>query len=226
MPNPDARMVRGLSIAVLILSILALAGSLLAFAFLGFGGAVISDPSFASSAVQELNSDPTVQNEMDSYALTGDDILGLTALGLIVAGIFLGWLVLCSIVALVAAILGMRNYGNPAKLNGAFGWAVAGAVLALLSGRFITTILLVVSAVYINKVRHATTIPYGARQPQYAQPQYGQPMQQPPVYGQQPMQQPQPQPGQYYQQPGQPAPLPQNPAQPQQPTPPTESDQR
>ena len=44
MPNPDARLVRGVSIAVIVLSALALAGCLLLLVVLGIGGAVLSDP--------------------------------------------------------------------------------------------------------------------------------------------------------------------------------------
>ena len=70
----------------------------------------------------------------------------------------------------------------------AFGWAIAGAVMSFLTGRLITMALLIVSAVYLNKMRKYPTIPYG--QPynpygQYGANGYGQ---QTPGYGQPPVQ--------------------------------------
>ena len=173
MPNSDARIVRGLSIAVLVLSILAILGALLTTAFLALGGAAITDPSFSGTLASEINSDP----ELNSYGINSGDVIGLTAVTLLAMGIFVGWLILCSVVSLIAGILGMRNYGNVDKLGAAFGWAIAGAVFSFLCGNIITMILLIISCVYINKVRKAPMVPYGQPQPQ---PAYGQP-----IYGQQ-----------------------------------------
>ena len=207
MPNSDARMVRGLSIAVLVLSILAIAGSLLTVLLLGIGGVALNDPSVTGSAALEINGDP----ELSAYNIDSQDILGLTMLGLGIATVFLGWFAVCSIVPLVAAILGMRNYNNVDKLGGAFGWAIAGAVFSLLCGNIITMVLLIVSAVYINKLRKAPMVPYGQPQPY-------------PAYGQQGYA-PQPQPyGQGYapQQPYQHVPPAQQPTDPQPPAPPAQ----
>ena len=190
MPNSDARMVRGLSIAVLVLSILALAGSLLTIVFLGIGGAALSDPSIAGSAALELSNDP----ELGAYNIDSAEVQYLAMLGLGLTGAFMGWIIVCSIVSLVAAILGMRNYGNVDKLGGAFGWAIAGAVFSLLCGNIITMALLIVSAVYINKLRKAPMVPYGQPQPAYGQQGYApqQPYQQQVPPAQQPQVQQQP----------------------------------
>lgn len=177
MPNSDAKMVRGLSIAVLVLSILAIAGSLLIMVFLGVGGVALSDPSVASSAAVEIGND----SELSTYNLSGDEVTGLAMLSLGVAGMFMGWLLICSIVPLVAAILGMRNYNNVDKLGGAFGWAIAGAVFSFLCGNIITMVLLIVSAVYINKLRRAPMVPYGQAQPVYGYAQQPGNQQQPPT---------------------------------------------
>lgn len=153
MPNADARMVRGLSIAVLILSILALAGGLLVLVLLGIGGGALGSSEFARSAAAEINSNPDVINQLNELNLSSSDLLGITAVGLGIIGALIVWSMICSAVALVASILGLRNYDKPDRLGGAFGWSVAGAVTSFLTGNIITMVLLIVSAVYIDKVR-------------------------------------------------------------------------
>lgn len=194
MPNSDARMVRGLSIAVLVLSILAILGSLLALAVVGIGGVAVTDPS----VIAEMERSGAVSGKLNGHSLSGAEAAGLAVLSLGVIAIGTGWLLICAVVSMVAGILGMRNYDKPEKLGAAFGWTIAAAVLAFLSGRIVTTVLLVVCAVYINKLRNPQVNPYGQPQPVYAQP-----------YPQQPYQQPMPAP-----QPAPVAPQPPMPAQP------------
>ena len=177
MQNQNARVVRNLCIAALILSILVILGSLISVAFLGLGAAALNDPSVTAAATYELETDGT----LESYGLTGEDAVGLTAFVLGLGGMYFVWAIICSIVALVAAILGMRNYDKVDKLGGAFGWAIAGAVFSFLCGNLVIMILLIISAVYINKVRKAPMVPYGQPQPQpvYTPYQQGAPTQQP-----------------------------------------------
>lgn len=155
MPNSDARMVHGLSIAVLVLSAFALAGCLFALLFLGIGGAALVNPDIAGSAAAGLSSNPDVLNELEASNLSSGDVFNLAVLGVGVTGAFVIWGMACSLVALVASILGMRNYDKPQQLGSAFGWAIAGAVTSFLTGNIISTVLLIISAVYIDKVRKA-----------------------------------------------------------------------
>lgn len=207
MPSQDPRIVRGLSIAVIVLSSIAVVGCVLSFLALAFGGWVLNDPSFFNSAYIEYHNDPEFMNALDSSGFTTDDAIGLTMLGLGILGFGVGWVCLCAILSLIAGIIGVRNYGKPEKLGSAFVWAIVGAIASLLSGRFITMILLIISAVYLNKIKNASANPYGQAQPVYGQPYPGQ---QPgygygtPVYPQQP----------------------QAPATPQSPTPPTPPEQQ
>ena len=185
MPNSDERMVRGLSIAVLVLSILAIVFMLGVLGLIGLSGAAISDPDVANSAILQLESDPAVTDELSALDLSGEDIIGITALGFGLASVALVWVLICAVVSMIAAIIGMRNYNKPQKLGSVFGWAIAGAILTFLSGLIIQTVLLIIVAVYANKLRKASTaIPYGQPQPMYAQQGYAQPMQQ--GYAQQP----------------------------------------
>ena len=90
------------------------------------------------------------------------------------------WGALCAAVSLVAGILGIRVPTHPDKSGSAFGWSIAGAIVAVLSGRFVTAVLLVIAAVYANKLRHPEPSGYQPQQP------YGQPWGQQPGYSQQP----------------------------------------
>ena len=163
MPNSDARLVRGLSIAVIVLSALALAGCLLLFVALGIGGALLNDPSSFVVA----HNDPEF---MEAFARNSDAeaLAVVTALGLGIAAVGVIWLVICHGVVLVAGILGLQASSRPEKLGAAFGWAIAGAVLSLLCGNLITMALLIIAAVYLNKLR----TPYQPQPPMQPMPPY------------------------------------------------------
>lgn len=164
MPNPDARLVRGLSIAVIVLSALALAGCLLLFVALGIGGALLSDPS----SIVIAHNDPEFMEAIASNPHSGT-VAALTALGLGFAVVGVIWLVICHGVVLVAGILGLQASARPEKLGAAFGWAIAGAVLSLLCANLITMALLIIAAVYLNKLR---TPPYQPQPPMPPMPPY------------------------------------------------------
>ena len=167
MPNSDARLARGLSIAVIVLSALALAGCLLLFAALGIGGAMLSDPN-ASFIVAHNDA-----AYMEAFAYNHDTeaLAVLAGLGLGLAALVVGWLTLCHVVVLVAGILGLQAAARPEKLGAAFGWAVAGAVLSLLCGNLVTMALLIIAAVYLNKLRNPAP-PMPPYQPQPPMPPY------------------------------------------------------
>lgn len=174
MYSSDARVVRGLSIAVIILSSLAIAGLLVVMFFLGVGGAAINDPRVLNE-IAVIDSDPVFIDGYHSYEFDVNDAaaLGSFAIGLGVA-VTLGGLA-CSAVTLAAGILALRRHNQPEKIGAAFGWSIAGAIAALLSGRLITVVLMVVLAVYLNKLRNPAPAPaYAALYGQPAQP-YGAP---------------------------------------------------
>ena len=187
MQDSNARTLRGISIAVIILAVLAIALLLLGAVVVAMFGAVASDPSWYGNGIY-----------LDGYdhgyydSLSPEATAGIVAASLGVAVAALVWCILCSVVTLIAGVLGMRNNDEPEKQGSVFGWSIAGAIAAFLSGRIITVILLVIAAVYSNKLRNAANSPYG--QPSYAQPGYGQPVQPQPYWQQAPQQ-----PG-YYQQ--------------------------
>lgn len=207
MYSSDARMVRGVSIAVIIFSSLALLGGVVVLFFLGIGGAALSDPTITNE-LAIINSDPELIREFGD-TISGQEfaMLGSLAVG-VGAAATIGFM-LCAAVSLVAGIMGLRRASQPEKAGAAFGWAIAGAIAAVLSGRFITAILLVIAAVYLNRLKRATQYPMPAQ----AYPGAAYPAQA--TYSTQPTYPTQPV---YPTQPAQPQPTPQQPAAPQQPT--------
>lgn len=182
MQDSNARTLRGVSIAVIILAVLAIVIFLLGTVAVAMFGAIASDPSWYGNGISLDDYDHGYYDSLSPEATAG---IVAASLGIAVAALV--WCILCSVVTLIAGVLGVRNHDKPEKQGGVFGWSIAGAIAAFLSGRIITVILLVIAAVYSNKLRNAANNPYG--QPPYAQPGYGQPMQ-PQPYGQQAPQQP------------------------------------
>lgn len=61
--------------------------------------------------------------------------------------------IIACVVAIVSAVLAMRNCREPQKLTAAFVMAIVSASLAFITGRLISMVLLIISAVFISKVR-------------------------------------------------------------------------
>ena len=196
MQTSHARTIRGLSIAVVILSILSILGLIFSLAFIGVGGAALGSEEVRGAASYSLSMDPDSAYTMEQLGITEDDAFGMLGFLLGLGAMYVFWGIICSIVTLIAGIIGMRNYDKTDKLGKVFGWSIAGAVMAFLYGNIITLVLLIIAAVCASKDRKASTaIPYGqpasyysAPQPYAApQPPYGAP-QQPYAAPQQPQQ--------------------------------------
>lgn len=172
--SPTARTVRGLNIAIIVFGALTLAGGIIC---------LVATP-FLSTALYGLDSD-----------LEGAGATLVTVLWLGIVAILLAY----AIVQLVAGVKGKNCPKNSRRLSNAFGWAVAGAIVTGLFGNWISMVLFIISAVYINTLKNETSVwdrqPYGA--PGYYQQPYGQQYQQPQPqqpYAQQPQAQPAQQP--------------------------------
>ena len=207
--SSDAKTVRGLSIAVVVLSALSILAVILGFAVLAAFGVVANDPSFVSELSHELQEAAQGNTNYfdDDYAyyqaLSGADVSSVLGVVLGLGAFALAWGLIGSVVPLVSGILGIRNCARREKLNMTFIWAIVGAVAALLMGNLITMALLIISAVYLNRLKKAPVEqppygyngqpPYGYGQPYGYNPQqpYGYTPQQPsnyanPPYGQAP----------------------------------------
>lgn len=224
--NPDSRVVRGVSIAAIVLSALGILGGLVVALFMGIASTSLNDPAVVNALISELESSSTSSafdgsssySSYDYSGMTQDEAMAVASASIfLMVGLSLGY-VLCKAVCLVAGIIALRNCNNPAKLGGAFGWSIAAAIVSFLVGGMISMVLFIVLAVFISRVRRSYAAApmgaYGYQQPQQYQPpqQYQQGLQVP----QQPTnQQVPPQPQQPAQ--GQPSAAPQAPVAPQPP---------
>ncbi|WP_165171354.1 hypothetical protein [Adlercreutzia sp. ZJ242] len=234
MQTNHSKVIKGLSIAVIVFSAISLIGCVIGLLALGAGGAFVNEHSseiFGYSLGHVDHAMPA--HGYDAYhdgyldeRFDERELMGWTNFGLIMGAVTLVWGILCAAVTLAAGIIGLRGADVREKLGRVFGWGIAGAVAALLSGRFITCVLMVIAAIYANKAKNAPA-EYGAAQGYAApgaMPGYGAPTGYPapgygaPEYGQpqpaQPYAQPAPQPTSYQQAYGVPQPVAQPAAQP------------
>lgn len=238
--NPDSRVVRGVSIAAIVLSALGILGGLVVALFMGIASTSLNDPAVVNALVSELQSSSSSSafdgsspySTYDYSGMTQDEAMAVASASIfIMVGLSLGY-VLCKVVCLVAGIIALRSCTNPAKLGGAFGWSIAAAIVSFLVGGMISMVLFIVSAVFVSRVRKAyAAAPMGAygyqQYQQYQQPQQyqqGQQAPQQPINQQVPPQPQQPMQGQSSAAPQAPT-APQAPAAPQDPAGPQASTQ-
>lgn len=153
MRESDMRVLKGLSIANIIIAALMLAFYAILAAALMFGGSIATDPTVIGEVMTD--SELNVSLDGEQITLTQNDVSDALSLIVGMMGAFVGWLVLCSALCLVAAIMGVRGSGRVDRLGSAFGWAIAGAVLSFFGGGvpLVGTILFVIAAVYANRAR-------------------------------------------------------------------------
>lgn len=178
--NSDSRAVKGLNIAIIVLAALSLVGSIFVAFSVGVVGIAFSDPSVQSSLYDELYYDYYYGDLYDS-GLTPDDmialLIGLGSVRVVFSLLTLG----TSIFTLITGIFGVRNAGNADKLGSTFIMTIISIVLNVLCFSLIMLILLIISAVFIDKVRKsAVSIPFAANAAApgaYQQQIYTQPVQ-------------------------------------------------
>ncbi len=162
---PQSRTIRGLGIANVILSGIGVFLGLILVWISFIVSAQLSDPATASKIAEQVLSSSSGSMAFDgnsaysynySYSgMTGQEALAIvTAAGPLVIGSAFAFLILTA-TGLVAAILALRNYNNPAKLGGAFGWSIVAAIASFFAGGWVSTVLFIVAAVYIGKLRRA-----------------------------------------------------------------------
>lgn len=217
MPKCKAKTIKGLSIACIILSAL----YMLAFVIGGVAiGALVEyyDPIMDSIKSNVSSGSYGFSYDLQSHSHVFDDpyygygygydyyddiidnayLLPILQFGMIA-------IVVCFImqaISLVAGIIMLINSSKPQKLGVAFGWGLAGAILSVLSGGIVQTVLFVLAIVFIYKDQQLYKsgqypMPYAQVQPQPA-PVPGNPAPVQPVPTQVPVQ---PAPGAYPAQP-------------------------
>jgi hypothetical protein len=167
--------IKGLSIACLVLSILGVLVGIGLVALFGMYSAYMSDPNVSAAVVDQVMKQGTSSAFDGSYAYSTADVNTAMALsGGVFVGMGVGYLA-CRVVALVAAILALRNYNDAAKLRGAFIWGIIAIVLCVFTGSFISAVLFLILVIFISRARRE----FAAQQPatMYGAPQPVQPEQ-------------------------------------------------
>mgnify|MGYP006954265978 FL=1 len=147
MKNAHASSIKGLSIAVIILSALGILTAVLIMLFSGVLSAIIMNdgPGLMNDMRYEHDGSSMYFNDIDS-----DDVFFVSAIMMLLGGGLSIWLLICCVGGLVAGILGVMHAANPPKLGLVMGWAIAGTILSFLGGNVIAAVLLIIVAVFAN----------------------------------------------------------------------------
>ncbi|MCI2241252.1 hypothetical protein [Adlercreutzia faecimuris] len=174
--NQHEKAIRYLGIAVVVISALAILGTIIGFIFMAVGQAAWN--AYGPDLIQQgLEYDYGRGHHGSGYYgdLSSSDVMGLMGLTMGIGYVALGWELVTAVVSLIAGILAIRGAADRSKLGGVFGWGIGGAVAAFLGGRLVTCVLLVIAAVFANKDKNAPAWPeagygYAAPAPGYGQP--------------------------------------------------------
>ena len=172
MQNSNTRTIRGLSIAVLVLSILAILGAIALVFLLAFTASLI--PELVDETWEYALTTEELR-EFDELGLSEGSIVAILQSALGAAGVILFLFAACCVVCLVASILGLKNYNKVEKLGLVFCWSIAGAICAFCSAQLISAVLLIIMAVLINRVRNEARLQATYAQQSMPYTPYGQP---------------------------------------------------
>ena len=129
MKNEHAGAIKGLSIAVVVLSAIGIIGAILIMVFSGLLSAVLLENGPEIAYHLEFNDNGTITG--GGTAFDGEDAFFLSMLMMLVGGGVAIWALICCIVALIAGIFGIMHAANPPKLGFVMGWAIAGAEMCI-----------------------------------------------------------------------------------------------
>lgn len=157
----DISLAKGLSIAVIVLTGLALLGYLVAVIALAVGVNLSTDPGAVAMVLNQFYANPEFGGALP--ILSADDVTTVIGGGFSIAiGAALVGLAL-KVVILVAAILAYRNAEIFTKLNVPFVLSIVGAVFAFATGGVVSGVLLIVLAITLYRLRYeSTTLEVGA----------------------------------------------------------------
>ena len=152
MQNNHASAIKGVNIAVIVFAVIAILACFVGFALAGIGGSAINQYGHhlfdeALTSHHELERELAASGITVTGDITGTDVVNSLNFALALGMFGIGWELIGAVVTLVAGIMGVRGASRREKLGGVLVWSIVGAVVALLGGRIITCILLIISAV-------------------------------------------------------------------------------
>lgn len=159
----DARVVRSVNIAAIVLCGLSLFCAVALLIFMGLSSTMLTDPQVMAGVIDKLDSGSSAfdgnsyATEFDYGGLTPAEASAMATAGFaVLIALILGFVGL-KVVALIAAIIAVRNYTNPARYGRIFGWAIAAAITSLLIGAWVSLVLYVISAVFSYRAKKSAS---------------------------------------------------------------------
>lgn len=167
MQKDHAKAIKGMSIACIVLSGLAILACIVGIAAMGAIGDAVREygldydyydlDGHYDSIFGMYGLGDSVANmhwhggygELGGYGGHYDD-MALFQLGLGFVNALLVFGIVAEAVCLAAGILALRNYNKPGKFGLVFGWSIAGAVLGFLGAGFVQCVLFIIIAVFVN----------------------------------------------------------------------------
>ena len=162
MKSSDVRILYGFSAATLVMSIVAIGACGLGIVFVAVAGMHLSSESFISLMSSLLESSTSLGYMLGVHGVDVGSLIELASPLLGVVVLLIVAAAACHVVALIAAVMGIRHCDEPDRLGVAFGLAIIGALLTLIAHDPVVAILLVVMAVFIQRIRDAAGSDAGA----------------------------------------------------------------
>lgn len=167
MQTDHSKAIKGLSIAVIIISALAIIACIIGMGIMNLVFGMLDTYGYMDS-----------YSAYDSYYYYyDDDYIDPAVLALIsgFSNILLVLAIVCGVVTLIAGIMGLRYANAPEKQGIVFGWAIAGAIVGFLGMGIIVCVLEIIVAVFANKDKQLYRAGmYGANPYQQPAPAYTQ----------------------------------------------------
>lgn len=162
MQSSSAKVLKGLSIAIIVISILSICANLFIGLAMGGAGIIAAQPEVQEQINADVQLDPSSQQALDDMGLTQEDAVVLTTGLLALGGIGLVITALLCILCLVSGIIGFRASSRPEKAGSAKVWMIVGAVAGVISFNFLAAILCIIAAVFAHKFKNeGISVPYG-----------------------------------------------------------------
>lgn len=152
MQNDHSNALRGLSIATIVVAGLCILACVIGFIALGVGGSAL-----ASLTPDMIDHYYDYDGYEYGYMMDDADMMAIMGLILGIGGFALFYELICSAVALIAGIFGLRFHDQREKMNMLFGWSLAGAIVSFLGGNIVCMVLLIIMTVFAYKDKQLAT---------------------------------------------------------------------
>lgn len=149
MPVYHASAIKGISIALIVISGLWIIGITVGFIFLWLSGMTLDEMGYEVLRTQEFEA----FEELYAQGYTAPEIASATMVVFFFLGLGMLWLFLSGACSLIAGITGLRNGAFPLSLRPLTAWGIVGACMSLLTGRLATLVLCIIVAVFANRDR-------------------------------------------------------------------------